>query len=364
MRRRFDLLTLCTVLAILGAAWTRPASAQTAPVQIEDALLLPETHLRIVGGLAGVNQYTRYEGPFWSQRLKERTGGRVTAEIAPFDQSGIQGREMLRLLSLGVIPFGTVLPSASTEDPELAALDLPLVSPDLATLRRVVAAYRPQVERFLYERYGLELLAVYTYPAQVLYCREAFRSLGDLKGRRVRTSSVSQAEMVEALGGIPVVTPFADIVPSVQRNVVDCAITGTLSGNSIGLHEVTSHVHDMAISWGISLFAANGDAWRALAPAVRALLRREVGGLEADIWKGAERETAEGLACNAGEPSCTVGRPGRMARVPLSPDDVGRRSDLIASAILPGWLARCGNACADAWNRSVGPLFAIDARRE
>ncbi|MBP2297195.1 TRAP transporter substrate-binding protein [Azospirillum rugosum] len=355
MRRLgFDLLALCTALAVLGPA---PARSDEAPSP-------PHTHLRIVGGLAGIAQYTRYESPFWTLRLKEKSGGRVTAEVAPFDQSGIQGREMLRLLSLGVISFGTVLPSASTEDPELAALDLPLVSPDFATLRRVVTSYRPQVQRFLHDRYGLELLAVYAYPAQVLYCRQAFRSLGDLRGRRVRTSGVSQAELVEALGGIPVVTPFADIVSAVRRNVVDCAITGTLSGNSIGLHEVTSHVHDMAISWGISLFAANGDAWRALAPPVRELLRREVAGLEAEIWEGAEQETAEGQACNAGMVPCTVGRPGRMTRVPLSSDDIGRRSELIATAILPGWLARCGDACADAWNRSIGPLLSIPAPRE
>ncbi|MCW2239853.1 TRAP transporter substrate-binding protein [Azospirillum canadense] len=360
MRRlRFDLLALCTVLAVFG-----PVVVGTAAARSDESAAPPETHLRIVGGLAGITQYTRYEAPFWTRRLKERSGGRVTAEVAPFDQSGIQGREMLRLLNLGVISFGTVLPSAATEDPELAALDLPLVSPDFATLRRVVAAYRPQVQRFLRERYGLELLAVYTYPAQVLYCRQPFRSLGDLKGRRVRTSGVSQAELVEALGGIPVVTPFADIVSAVRRNVVDCAITGTLSGNSIGLHEVTSHVHDMAISWGISLFAANGDAWRALPPGVRELLQREVGGLESEIWRGAEQETAEGQACNAGMVPCTAGRPGRMTRVPLSSEDIGRRSELIATAVLPGWLARCGDACADAWNRSVGPLLSIPAPRE
>lgn len=347
-----------TAVAVLGAAQAGRA---------DDAGLwagLPETHLRIVGGLAGINQFTRLEGPFWSQRLKERSGGRVTAEIAAFDKSGIQGREMLRLLSLGVISFGTVLPSLSTEDPELTAMDLPLVSPDFATLRQVVAAYRPQVERFLSERYGLELLAIYTYPAQVIYCRQPFQSLNDLKGRRVRTSGVSQAEMVEALGGIPVVTPFADIVPAIQRNVVDCAITGTMSGNSIGLHEVTSHIHELAISWGVSLFAANGGAWQALAPEVRDLLRREIAGLEAEIWRAADQETAEGLACNAGTPGCTGGRPGRMTRVPQSRQDASRRAEMIATAVLPGWLARCGDACADAWNRSIGPLLSVTAPRE
>ena len=40
-----------------------------------------------------------------------------------------------------------------------------------------------------------------------------------------------------------------------------CAITGTMSGNTIGLHQATSHLHSMPITWGLSLFAANKAAW-------------------------------------------------------------------------------------------------------
>ena len=55
-------------------------------------------------------------------------------------------------------------------DPELVAADLAGQSPDVASLRRSVAAYRPHMEALLRERYGIELLAVYTYPAQVTFC--------------------------------------------------------------------------------------------------------------------------------------------------------------------------------------------------
>lgn len=358
---RFITHTFLMALAVCALAG---ALAASAPGARADERELPETRLRIVGGLAGVNLYTRHEVPFWTRRVAQVSDGRITAEISAFDQSGIRGQEMLRLLNLGVIQFGTVLLSLATEDPELAAMDLPLVSPDSAALRKAVAAYRPEVRRFLRERYGLELLAVYSYPAQVIYCRQPFQGLDDLKSRRIRTSGVAQAELIEALGAIPVVTPFAEVVPAIQRNVVDCAITGTMSGNSIGLHEVTSHVHEMAINWGVSVFAANGWAWEALAPPVRALLTKEIAGLEADVWAAAERETGEGLVCNAGQPGCVNGRRGRMTRVPLSPQDAGRLRSLIATAILPGWLARCGNACADAWDGSVGPLLSIPAPRE
>ena len=48
--------------------------------------------LRVVGGLAGVNQYTRYEAPFWTRQLEQLSGGKYGAQIVPFDRAGIRGQ--------------------------------------------------------------------------------------------------------------------------------------------------------------------------------------------------------------------------------------------------------------------------------
>ncbi len=321
--------------------------------------------IKIIGGLADVRQFTTFEEPFWRERVPAATGGRVVAEIAAFDRSGIRGQEVLQLMRLGVVPFGTALLSlAATEEPELNGADLMALSPDISALQRNVAAYRPHLRRILAERYGLELLAIYTYPAQVLYCRAAFRGLADLAGRRIRSSSVGMSEMLAALGTIPIVTPFAQIMPAMRGGQVECAVTGTLSGNSIGLHEVSSHVHGFALSWGLSLFAANRSAWLAIPPDLRGILAREVGVLEARIWEAAAEETGDGLACNAGATSCQMGRRGRMVVVPVSAEDEALRRRLLRDTVLPGWIRRCGNDCADAWNQTIGPELGLMASPE
>lgn len=321
--------------------------------------------LRVVGGLADVSQYLRYEQPFWRDRISSITNGRITAEIAPFDRSGIRGQEMLSLLRLGVVSFGTALLAVvSTEEPEFNAIDLPAVNPDIGALRSSVAAFRGHLAETLRERYEVELLGVYTYPAQVVFCRRPFSSLSDLSGRRIRTSSVGQSEMFTALGAIPVVIPFAETVNAIRSGVVECAVTGTLSGNDIGLHEVTSHVHSMAITWGLSIFGANLGTWRALPEWARDLLRQEVTKLEADIWDAADRETGEGLACNSGQPTCQNGRRGSMVVVPVSEADRQRRRQLLIETVLPGWVRRCGTDCVDAWNKTLAPILNIRARSE
>jgi TRAP-type C4-dicarboxylate transport system substrate-binding protein len=323
----------------------------------------PTLRLNIVGGLAGVNQFTRHEEPFWSQQLSRLTAGRASAVIVPFDRAGIRPQEMLRLVHLGAVPFGTVLLNvASLQDPEFAAPDLAGLNPDIASLKRNVAAFRPYLRRTLAERYGAELLAVYTYPAQVIFCTRALSGLPDLKGRRVRTSNPSQSDMVEALGGIPVPTGFAEIVANVRSGNVDCAITGTMSGNTIGLHEVTRYIHGMPINWGIAAFVANTAAWTALPADVRNILQRELPLLEDAIWTESARETSDGIACNVGASNCSGGRKGTMHEAGANVADDARRRELLVNTVLPRWVQRCGPSCAQVWSQTLGPVAGIAIR--
>jgi TRAP-type C4-dicarboxylate transport system substrate-binding protein len=229
-------------------------------------------------------------------------------------------------------------------------------------MRRSAAAFRPYLETMMRERYGIEVLALYIYPAQVVYCKKAFAGLQGLAGLRVRTSGPAQSDWVEALGGKPVTTGFGDMLPLLERDELDCAITGTMSGNTVGLDKATSHIHPMAISWGLSLFVANGAAWNALPADLKALIRRELPRVEHDIWDESERETADGLACDIGAPSCTAGRAGRMTVVPSSQADERLRREIFASTVLPRWLQRCGPQCAAIWNRTIAHVAGIEAR--
>lgn len=319
--------------------------------------------LRIVGGLAGVNQYTRHEEPFWARELPKLTGGKVTAEIVPFDRAGIRGQEMLRLMQLGVVPFGTALLGlTAAQEPSFAAPDLAGLSPDMRVVRKAVAAFRPYMEKTLRERYGIELLAVYAYPAQVIFCNKPFASLADLAGRRTRTSSPPQADLIEALGGTPVQTGFAEIMANMKSGNIECAITGTMSGNTIGLPEVTTHVHSMAINWGLSIFGANTGAWNALPAETRAVLKQELPKLEIAIWNEAERETGDGIACNIDSPACVDGRKFKMTEVKPAPTDDARRRTIFANTVLSRWVHRCGAQCADIWNQTIGPVVGTEAR--
>ena len=317
-------------------------------------------HQRIVGGLGALNQYTRHEEPFWTQQLQKLSNGRATAEIVPFDRAGIRGQEMLRFVQLGIFQFGTALLNLSSViDVEIGAPDLAGLNPDVAAMRRTIAAFRPHLQQVLRERYGSELLAIYAYPAQVTFCAKPLTGLADLKGRRIRVSSSTQSDWVTALGAMPVQTTLNEIVANIKSGNVDCAITGTMSGNTIGLHEVTTHLYTMPVNWGLAIFVANGAAWASLSKETQELLRRELPKLEQAIWTEAENETSNGIACNTGSPACVGGRPGHMVVVSPTAADSAKRQEIFVRSVLPAYLKRCGPRCAQVWNQTVGSASGV-----
>ena len=352
---RIGLASLVLMLQVF-ALWTPLHRAHAA-----DSTSAP-LRLRIVGGLAAGNQYPRHEEPFWQKTLPALAKGLVNTEIVPFDKAGIRTNEMMRLMQLGVVPFGTVLMGGIlTTDPELAALDLAGMNPDMAALKRSVAAFRPHLEQMMRERHGIEVLAIYAYPAQVTFCKRAFTGLADLAGRRVRISNPSQADLIRPFGAVPLQTEFSAVVAGLRSGNVDCAITGAMSGNTIGLPEVATHLHTSATTWGLSVFGANVGAWQSLPPNLQTLLRTELPKLEKAIWVDSERQTNEGVACNVGAGTCDSGKPGRMKEVPASAADEKKLRIAFRDSVLPAWVERCGNACVPVWNRLLAPVTGIRA---
>jgi TRAP-type C4-dicarboxylate transport system substrate-binding protein len=320
------------------------------------------TQLRIVGGLAGLPQFTQFEEPFWTKELPQLTQGQLKADIVPFNKAGLRTHEALRLIQLGVVPFGTALLSGVlTTDPELAALDLAGLNPDMASLKKSLAAFRPHLEKTLRERHGIEVLAIYTYAPQITFCTQPFKGLPDLAGRRVRISNPTQADLLRPFGAIALQVEFSELMANMRNGNVDCAITAGMSGNAVGLHEVATHLHTRATTWGLSIFGANLAAWNALPPSVRSTLKLALPKLEASVWADAEQQMLAGVACNTGREGCQGGKPGRMTEVAHTPADDQKLREAFRTSVLPAWVKRCGDSCAPIWNRLLAPSAGVRA---
>ncbi len=321
---------------------------------------LPSVHLKVVGGLGQTIQFKNFEEPFWSKQLAERSGGRITAEVTPWDQFGIKGAELLQFTRLGAIAISTVsLSQIASEDPEAAAVDLAGLNTDIPTLRASIKAYLPTLRDIYRSRYGLELLAIWSYPAQVIFCNRPITGLADLKGVKVRVASAMHSDFVEGLGGTGITIPFDGLMDALKKHVADCAITGAMSGYRLGLQNATTHLDATTVSWGPYVLFANRAAWLRFDPAVRDFLTTEVDRLGDQLWEAAEHETQEGIACLTGTGACSAGVPAHMTLVPASAEDRKAMRQSFTTVVSPRWSERCGAECVANWNETIGRLFDL-----
>ena len=320
--------------------------------------------LRVVGFYTHAGLYAEFEEPFWTHQVPLLTQGRLRPSIAPLERTGIREAELLSLIRLGVLPAATVpLALAAGDDPELSVVDLPGLNPNLPALRNSLGDWRGHLAQVLDDRYDIQLLALLIPTTQVIFCREAFAGLQDLKGRRIRVGAVAQGDLLEALGAIPQVMPLPEVIGAIRNRALDCAITGSMPGNRIGLHRVTSHVSTLPVNWFVSAVVMNGTIWRNLPAPIRTTLTEGLAAMEQAVLDSAEAAIDDGFACDAGLPRCTGGSRGQMTVVQESWDEPLRRR-LLETVLLPHWLHRCGQDCAATWNRIAAPRQGIWAKPE
>ena len=324
---------------------------------------LPKTHLKITGGLSNLTAYQDYERPFWTKTISEKSQGQVTAEIKGFNEMGLKGPELLRLLGSGVIEYGTAtLSYFASDNPINEAIDLAGLAPDVKTARTVTNAFEPVLAKTYGEGNKVKLLGISTYPAQVLFCNADIKGLADIKGKKVRTSSRTQADFIEALGGTSVTMAFGDVVPAMQNKVVDCAITGSLSGYSAKWYEVATHLLALPINWNQQVHAVNGATWAKYSPALQKFLQTEVDGLVNTIWDAAAKQTQQGYDCNTGAAACTLPVKGKMALVTPSEQDKALLKQ-VSDQVVAKWAQRCSAACVNDFNGTIGKSLGVVAKK-
>jgi len=337
------------------------AAAALSATVVAQAGELPATRVNVVGTWANLSIYKDREYPFWTKTVPGKSDGAVTAEIRAFTEMGLKGGEVFRLMRQGVIDFGsTVLGYVAGDDPENEAVDLAGFNADIDVARRVSEAYKPVLAALYEEKYGVKLLAVFPFHAQVMYCKSPINGLDDLKGKKVRTFSKSLSEFVEAVGGTGVNIPFGEVVPALQKGVADCAITGALSGNLAKWHEVTTHLYALPVGWSMVMHGVNLKAWNKLPEPVRTFLAAEIDAWEDQVWDAAGAETQAGLACNTGG-DCSGGNPASMTLVSVSDADRARLREIMETVIVPKWAERCESACVEKWNETVGKVVGMTA---
>jgi TRAP-type C4-dicarboxylate transport system substrate-binding protein len=319
--------------------------------------------LRVAGNLlaTGLIQQKK-EQPFF-ENLAKTTGLPLDVDYKPMDVVGIKDAEGLRVLKSGLFDIVTLrIAQVSRDEPFLLGADLVGLNPNYEVARKVVDAYREDFDKRLQERFNGKLLGIWPFGPQVIFCNAPISGLADLKGKKVRVYDQSLAKFIEQIGGVPVSISFGETQQSLQRGVVDCAITGPSSANSAGWPEVTTHFMPLGFQIALNAYAMNLNTWKKLTPEQQGKLTSAFKQLEDDIWTYSKELFDDAVRCNVGKEPCTTVKKFKMTEVPVTETDLKMVQDAVETVSFPAWSEVCNKSfagCGDLWKKRLGPIAGV-----
>jgi TRAP-type C4-dicarboxylate transport system substrate-binding protein len=340
-------LTMAAAAAVIAVAGT--ANAETIRLNVSG---LVSTHIH----------HTAAEAAFY-ERLAETTGLDIVINFNPLDVIGVSMDDTLRLAGDGTFDIvQATLGSVARDDPFIEGPDLIGVSPTMEELREAVEAMREPFGKRTEERLNVKTLGIWPYGPQMVFCKEPIEGLTDLRGKRVRSYTRTMSALLEYVGATPVSMPFAEVYPSLQRGVVECAITSITSANSGSWPEITTHVLTLGLSHGINAHFMSLDTWNSLSEEAQEKLSAAFRDFEDEMWQLTASMFEDGMRCSTGQEPCEHYTAFNMTPVAGDESDRQLLAEATSEVVLDVWAEACQptDECVSIWNATVGKVRGFE----
>src|SRR5439155_1220877 len=193
-----------------------------------------------------------------------------------------------------------------------------------------IAVYAQDLPKTQFKVIGLNSPTVASIVDEVPFCRETLPKASngaisaditplDQMGKKVRVFNNTMRDFLGGIGATAVSMAFAEVVTAINNGVVDCGVTGSLSGNTAGWPEVTKSLYPMSLGWSINVMAVNLNSWNRLDKRMQNFLLEQVKAYENKMWGTLKKATAEADNCNTGKQPCTMGKLAHITIVPVKP---------------------------------------------
>ena len=343
---------------LLSAAMAVSATAQN--------LDFPPVSFKIISGTLGTPGDILMKNA-WKD-MAGKTGGKVTVRVQSRTELGLKGPEVYRMAKLGVAEISSTAMQYSAGDvPQNDGVDITGLITDLDAGRKVSDAWLPHIKKAYTDKVGVELIGVFPIVAQVIWCAVPISGIEDLKGKKVRVSGVALGKLINGLGAVATTISFGEVVPSLQRKVIDCAVTGTTSGNLNKWPEVATHLLPLTTGWAFQGVYVNRKWWAGVNANARKFITDKFNAMFEDGWKRAALETNHGIWCSVGDSRCDVNVPlkqltkANLKLVKATAADQEKLRRVAEKVVLPDFAKRCGKACSADWTSTVGKILGVKA---
>jgi TRAP-type C4-dicarboxylate transport system substrate-binding protein len=261
----------CVALATLI-----PGFAAAEEIILKVAHFAPPTapgHARMIGA--------------WCEKIVTQSQGKMKCQIYPAMQLGGTPPQLLTQVRDGVADLVWTLPGYTPgRFPVSEVFELPFITTTQEATSRALWDF---VEKNAVKEYtGLKPVALWVPGPYALHTRDtAVKTLGDLKGRKIRTPSRLGTKLLEALGAIPVGMPVPQVPESLSKGVIDGTILPWEVVPAFKVQELTSYSAefggDHAMSTTTMMFVMNKKKYDSLPADLKKVIDNN-SGREESAW--------------------------------------------------------------------------------
>ena len=245
----------------LGFIWAAGAAVAQAPVEWRYFTYFP------------INDKPAQLTRAFAEDVTKSTGGKLKLTVFSAGELPYKAPDVVRVVSTNQVQMGDVAVGfASGDVPDLNILGLPFLCTSYDQFDRALPAVAAVADEQLMKKFGLLVGVHWTMPPQNFWLNKPVTKLDELKGMKVRAWNPEQVEMMKILGGSAISITSAEVIPALERKVIDGAITSALSANDWKAFDIVKTGYMVNMTMGHQVMLVNNAELAKLAPDVRAVL--------------------------------------------------------------------------------------------
>lgn len=233
----------------------------------------------------------------FAEDVAEATGGDLVIEVYSSGELPYKNTDVLKALATNQVQIADLaLGPVAGDVPELTVFGLPFLCTSTDGFYKAMDAAIPTFNERLQIKFKVHALAGWTMPPQQIWLREAVSEIGELEGKKIRTWNKMQVEMLDLLGASGVAITPSEVIPALQRGVVDGAITAVIPAYDWKFYEVVDAGYMLNFTMTDQLIAVNDGAFDALSPETQQALTQT-----AETWQDKFKEAIDVASSEAAE---------------------------------------------------------------
>jgi TRAP-type C4-dicarboxylate transport system substrate-binding protein len=160
-------------------------------------------------------------------------------------------------------------------DPRLGAIEIPFLFTNVQAIAATQEACSELLNPVFEEKFNQTVLTSYTTGGFELISTRPVKTLEDWNGLMVGAINPAMADLIQVLGGSPIVVMWVDLYISLEKGVIDAVLVPTAGALAARLSDVASDATIFYACSGVMGYTINLDVWEAMPKHTQDILLEE-----------------------------------------------------------------------------------------